>query len=132
MARRRNLERERYWRGVIREQGASGLGISAFCREREVPLGDAASDPADPRGIDAEDRQDRAKLEDHLEGVSRAFETDEMPGQQQVPGRRDRNELRQPLEQAEKRRGEKTRSSWRRRTSPLECPDAGPALPRSP
>lgn len=38
MARRRNLERERYWRGVIREQGASGLGISAFCREREVPL----------------------------------------------------------------------------------------------
>lgn len=38
MARRRNLERERYWRAVIREQGASGLGISAFCREREVPL----------------------------------------------------------------------------------------------
>lgn len=38
MAGRRNLERERYWRGVIREQGASGLGISAFCREHEVPL----------------------------------------------------------------------------------------------
>ena len=38
MARRENLERERHWRGVIREQGASGLGISAFCREREVPL----------------------------------------------------------------------------------------------
>ena len=36
--RRRNLERERYWRGVIREQRASGLGISAFCREHEVPL----------------------------------------------------------------------------------------------
>lgn len=38
MARRRNLERERYWRGVIREQRTSGLGISAFCREHEVPL----------------------------------------------------------------------------------------------
>ncbi|MCP4002861.1 MAG: transposase [bacterium] len=38
MARRRNLERDRYWRGVIREQRASGLGISAFCREHEVPL----------------------------------------------------------------------------------------------
>jgi transposase-like protein len=38
MARRRNLERERYWRGVIRQQRASGLGISAFCREHEVPL----------------------------------------------------------------------------------------------
>ena len=38
MARRRNLERERYWWGVIREQRASGLGISAFCREHEVPL----------------------------------------------------------------------------------------------
>jgi transposase-like protein len=38
MARRRNLERERYWRGVIREQQASGQGISAFCREQEVPL----------------------------------------------------------------------------------------------
>lgn len=38
MGRRRNLERERYWRGVVREQRASGLGISAFCREHEVPL----------------------------------------------------------------------------------------------
>jgi len=38
MARRQSLERERYWRGVIREQRASGLGISAFCREHEVPL----------------------------------------------------------------------------------------------
>jgi transposase-like protein len=38
MARRRNLERKRYWQGVIREQRSSGLGISAFCREHEVPL----------------------------------------------------------------------------------------------
>jgi transposase-like protein len=38
MARRRNPERERYWRRLIREQQASGLGISAFCREHEVSL----------------------------------------------------------------------------------------------
>ncbi len=30
MAVRRNLERERCWRGVIRQQPASGLGISEF------------------------------------------------------------------------------------------------------
>ncbi len=38
MAVQRNLERERYWRGVIRQQRGSGLGISAFCREHEVPV----------------------------------------------------------------------------------------------
>ena len=32
----RRLDRERYWRGVIREQRASGLSVSAFCRERGV------------------------------------------------------------------------------------------------
>ncbi len=32
----RSSERERYWRQVIRDQAASGLSISAFCREREV------------------------------------------------------------------------------------------------
>jgi transposase-like protein len=32
----RSLERERYWREVIREQAASGLSISAYCREHEV------------------------------------------------------------------------------------------------
>ena len=37
MAGRGSKERERYWRGVIRDQKASGLSISAFCREREVP-----------------------------------------------------------------------------------------------
>lgn len=39
MAGRRRLERERYWRGVIREQRASGLSISAFCRERGLAAG---------------------------------------------------------------------------------------------
>ena len=38
MARRRNLEREGHWQGVIREQQASGLAVSAFCRQHEVPL----------------------------------------------------------------------------------------------
>ncbi len=37
MVRRRRKDREQYWRGVIRDQKASGLSISAFCREREVP-----------------------------------------------------------------------------------------------
>jgi transposase-like protein len=36
MTRRKNVEREQHWRGVIRDQQASGLSISAFCREREV------------------------------------------------------------------------------------------------
>jgi transposase-like protein len=38
MTRRRNSERERYWRGLIGEQRSSGVSISAFCRERETPL----------------------------------------------------------------------------------------------
>ncbi len=33
MAGRRTLERERYWRGVIRKHRASGLSVSAFCRK---------------------------------------------------------------------------------------------------
>jgi len=37
MARRGRVDRERYWRGVIEDQEASGLSISAFCRQREVP-----------------------------------------------------------------------------------------------
>lgn len=36
MAGRRRGERERYWRQVLRDQAASGLSISAFCREHEV------------------------------------------------------------------------------------------------
>jgi hypothetical protein len=39
MNRRRNLEREEYWRGVIREQEASGLSGSAFCREKNLSAG---------------------------------------------------------------------------------------------
>ena len=37
MARGGSKDRERYWRGLIRDQKASGLSISAFCRERKVP-----------------------------------------------------------------------------------------------
>jgi transposase-like protein len=36
MARRRSDERRRYWSEVIRDQKASGLSISAFCRQRGV------------------------------------------------------------------------------------------------
>ena len=37
MVRRGGKERERYWRGVIRNQKTSGLSISGFCREHKVP-----------------------------------------------------------------------------------------------
>lgn len=38
MGRPKSLEREKFWRGLIREQKSSGLSISAFCREREVSV----------------------------------------------------------------------------------------------
>ena len=33
------LEREAYWRDVLREQKASGLWISAFCRDKGISEG---------------------------------------------------------------------------------------------
>ena len=36
MAGRRSVDREQYWREVIGDQQASGVSISAFCRERGV------------------------------------------------------------------------------------------------
>jgi hypothetical protein len=39
MTRRGRLERERFWRGVILEQEASGLPVSAFCRKRDLSQG---------------------------------------------------------------------------------------------
>lgn len=38
MMSRRGSERERYWRGVMREQRASGLSMAAFCRGRGVAV----------------------------------------------------------------------------------------------
>jgi len=35
---RRRLERERFWRGMMREQRTGGLSVSAFCRERGVSV----------------------------------------------------------------------------------------------
>ena len=37
MAQPRSLEREEYWQSVIRKQQASGMSVSAFCRQHEVP-----------------------------------------------------------------------------------------------
>ena len=39
MTRRGSVERERYWREVIRDQTGSGLPISTFCQERKVAAG---------------------------------------------------------------------------------------------
>lgn len=36
MARGRDVERERYWRGVIERQRASGLSVAEFCRRNDV------------------------------------------------------------------------------------------------
>jgi len=47
--RRGGGDRAAYWRGVLREQAASGLSIAAFCRERGV----AASETTWPRSCSA-------------------------------------------------------------------------------
>ena len=39
MSQREGLERRAYWDGVIQQQAASGLSISAFCREHGVAEG---------------------------------------------------------------------------------------------
>lgn len=38
MARGRRAERERYWRGVIKKQRASGLSVAEFCRRNDVSV----------------------------------------------------------------------------------------------
>jgi transposase-like protein len=38
MTQRKRLERRGHWQDVIRKQQASGLSVSAFCRQHEVPL----------------------------------------------------------------------------------------------
>ena len=52
-------------------------------------------------GIDAEDRQDRAELDQDLEGLAGRLEAEKVPGKQNVPGRRDRDELGEAFQQAE-------------------------------
>jgi len=37
MAKSRDAAKERYWRGVIRRQGASGLGTKRFCARERIP-----------------------------------------------------------------------------------------------
>lgn len=36
MVRGRRAERERYWRGVVKKQQASGLSVAEFCRQNDV------------------------------------------------------------------------------------------------
>ncbi len=42
-------------------------------------------EPGEARGVDAEDREDRAELDQHLEGLARRFEAEEMAGEQDMP-----------------------------------------------
>ncbi len=37
MAKSRDAVKERYWRGMIRRQGASGLGTRRFCAQERIP-----------------------------------------------------------------------------------------------
>ena len=37
MAHRRSMDREGHWRSLISQQAASGMSVSAFCRQHEVP-----------------------------------------------------------------------------------------------
>ncbi len=76
------------------EDEAAGAGVA-------WEIGEQLPQPAE---IDAEDRQDRAELDQHLEGLAGRFEAEEMAGEQDVAGRRDRDELGQPLEQPEQQR----------------------------
>ena len=55
----------------------------------------------EPAEIDAQDRQDRAELDQHLEGLAGGFEAEKVAGQQDVPGGGNRNELGQTLQNAE-------------------------------
>ena len=58
------------------------------------------SDFQQPPGIDRQDGEDRAKLDQDLERLSGRLEAEKMAGEQYVTGRGDRDELGQPFEQA--------------------------------
>jgi len=76
MARRGSKERERYWRGVIRDQKASGRSISAFCREHEVP---AASFFSWRRKLADRDRAGELENADEHEDTAAKFVPIELP-----------------------------------------------------
>src|SRR5262249_4393173 len=61
-------------------------------------------DPEQTPRIDGDDGEDGAELNQHLEGLAGGFEAEEVPGEQDVTGRADRNEFRQALERAEQQR----------------------------
>ncbi len=54
-----------------------------------------------PPEIDGEDGEDRAELDQDLEGLAGRLEAEEMTGEQYVPGRGNRDEFGQALQQAE-------------------------------
>jgi hypothetical protein len=54
-----------------------------------------------PRGIDRQDGQDGAKLDQHLKRLAGAFEAQEMPQEKNVPCGRNGDEFRQPFHDPE-------------------------------
>ena len=55
----------------------------------------------DPAGIDREQRQDRAELDEHLERLARALEAENAAGEQKMRRRGDRQELGHAFDDAE-------------------------------
>ena len=74
-----------------------------------VPAQQAGRDPNQPLPIGDAYRQDRAQLNGDLEGVAGVAKADEVPGDHQMPGRGDGNELGQAFQQAEQQRLGKVR-----------------------
>ncbi|MNL37286.1 hypothetical protein D3C87_1594240 [compost metagenome] len=59
-----------------------------------------------PLEIDEQDRQDGAELNENGKGVARRPEAEEVPGEEHMRRRRHRNELREPLDEAEDERAD--------------------------
>ena len=74
--------------------------------KRRAPgsVGSARGQREQPAGVDREDGEDRAELDQHLEGLAGGVEAEEVAGEQDVAGGGDRDELGQPLDDPEEGR----------------------------
>ena len=81
--------------------GRKASSTPATKRRAPGSVGSARGEREQPAGIDRQDGEDRAELDQHLEGLAGRVEAEEVAGEQDVAGRGDRDELGQPLEDAE-------------------------------
>ena len=94
------LDRRRGGRAPRTAAGRKARSTDRTNRRAAGSRGASANDADQLAPVDREDRQHRAELDHHLEGLALALEAQEVPGEQQVPGRGDGDELGQPLEDA--------------------------------